>query len=415
MSVVMGTLKDKRILLGVSGGIAAYKTPDLVRRLREAGADVQVHLTDAGARFVSPLSLEVVSGQPVGRSLWDTGEESNIVHTDAGARADLILLAPATANLIGRIRHGLADDLLTTTIMASEAPVLICPAMNTDMWNNPLVQENLRGLLNHSRFSVLEPGTGEMACGVLGPGRMPDAKEILEACAATLGSGDLAGLQVTVSAGPTHEAVDPVRYLTNHSTGTMGRTLAEALFARGASVTLVAGPGVAAARSGIRRVDVITAQDMAAAIEGLWPATNVLVMAAAVADYRPANPMHKKLNKGPGALELELERTEDILATCANRPGREDKMLVGFAAETHDLEDRARGKLEDKGLDWIVANDVSASGIGFGTGDNAGALMGRDGQTFAIDRCPKAVFATQIVEHLANDLRAHVNRSGESE
>ncbi|MEC9072073.1 MAG: bifunctional phosphopantothenoylcysteine decarboxylase/phosphopantothenate--cysteine ligase CoaBC [Myxococcota bacterium] len=406
----MGNLKDKRVLLGVSGGIAAYKTPDLVRRLRDAGAEVEVQLTSAGARFVSPLALEVVSGHPVGRSLWDTDQESQIVHTDAGKRADLILLAPATANLIGRIRHGLADDLLTTTVMASETPVLICPAMNTDMWNNPLVQENLEALLRHPRFSLLQPDTGELACGVIGQGRLPDAAEIVEACSATVGTTDLAGLQATVSAGPTREAVDPVRYLTNHSTGTMGLKLAEALFARGASVTLVAGPGVAPVHTGIKRVDVTTAQDMAAAIEGLWPATDVLVMAAAVADYRPAEPRSRKLTKGAGDLSLELERTEDILRTCAHRPGRDAKILVGFAAETHELEERARAKLQGKNLDWIVANDVSAQGIGFGTGDNAGLLLGQKGESHVIDRCPKTAFAARIVEHLSDHLRSHLNR-----
>jgi len=409
MSDVMGTLTHKRILLGVSGGIAAYKTPDLVRRLREAGADVRVQITDAGARFVSPLSLEVVSGHPVGRSLWETGQDSTIVHTDVGDDVDLILLAPATANLIGRIRHGLADDLLTTTVMASKTPVLICPAMNTEMWDNPLFQENLEALVGYPRFSLLEPASGELACGAIGPGRLPDAEVIVNACASISAPGDLEGLRVTISAGPTREALDPVRFVTNHSTGTMGRMLAMEFFSRGATVTLVAGPGVSPVPTGIERIDVITARDMSDAIEGRWPQTDALVMAAAVADYRPAEVMKHKMSKTSGALTLELERTEDILATASTRPGRADRLLVGFAAETHDLEAHARAKLERKDLDWIVANDVSIEGIGFGTGDNAGLLLDRGGATLKIPRCSKRTFAQQIVEHLLVDLQGLIS------
>ena len=299
----VGLLKDKRILLGVSGGIAAYKTPELVRRLIDAGADVRVILTDAGRRFVSSLSLEVVSGHPVGQSLWDTDTDSKIVHTDIGQDADLIILAPATANLIGRIRHGLADDLLSLAVMASQTPVLICPSMNSDMLSNPIVQQNIDGLvaLGRGRYQILEPEEGFLACGVVGPGRLPDPPRVIGAAAAALTPKLLAGVRVAVSAGPTHEAIDPVRMLTNRSTGTMGFELARAFAAAGADMSLVAGPVSLDTPYGVAsRVDVKSAADMERAVLSVWPRIDVLVMTAAVADYRPKTKEATKIKKAPG-------------------------------------------------------------------------------------------------------------------
>jgi phosphopantothenoylcysteine decarboxylase/phosphopantothenate--cysteine ligase len=398
----MGLLDGRRLLLGVGGGIAAYKAPELVRRLREAGASVRVVLTDAGAQFVSELTIEVVSGAPVGRGLWGVDATSRIVHTDLGNEVDLIVLAPATANLIGRIRHGLADDLLSTTVMACRTPVLVCPSMNPEMLDNPLVRENIEALRELERYTLLEPGTGLLACGVVGPGRLPDPPEIIEAIAAALTPPLLAGVRVTVSAGPTRESLDPVRFLTNRSSGTMGYALARAFAAWGASVTLVSGPTGLRTPVGVaRRVDITTALEAAEAIHADFGDTDVLVMAAAIADYRPAAPSADKLKKGPGPLQLDLERTTDVLASVAARADRAGRLLVGFAAETRDVEAQAREKLDRKDLDWVVANDVSGVGVGFGSGDNAGLLIARDGDVAELPRASKDAFAERIVALLA--------------
>ena len=394
------TLDGARVLLAISGGIAAYKTPELVRRLKDAGAEVQVMLTAAGARFVSPLSLEVVSGHPVGQGLWETDAQSQIVHTDAGKDADIIVIAPATANLIGRIRHGLADDLVTTTIMACQTPVLVCPSMNTEMLHNPLVQDNLQALAALDRYTLVDPDAGALACGVIGPGRLPDPPHIIAAIGRVLGPRDLAGLRVTVTAGPTREAIDPVRFLTNRSTGTMGFALASAFAARGADVTLIAGPVTLPTPPKVsRRVDITTAADIAAAVDAAWERTDVLVMTAAVADYRPAEAATQKLKKRDDDLQLDLVRTTDVLATTATMPGREHKVVVGFAAETEHVEAHARHKLEAKGLCAIVANDVSEADSGFGTGDNAGWLVTPQ-ETTPLERAPKTRFAEAIVAGL---------------
>lgn len=399
-------LRDKTLILGVSGGIAAYKAPELVRRLRDEGADVRVVLTRAGARFVSPLALEVVSGHPVGLDLWTTDGDSQIVHTDLGKEADLILLAPATANLIARIRNGFADDLLATTVMACQTPVLVCPSMNTEMLHNPLVQENLQALSAQERFSVLSPDAGELACGVIGEGRLPDPPEIIAALRKALTPQELAGVRVTVSAGPTQEDLDPVRFLSNRSTGTMGFELARVLAERGAQVTLVTGPVHRETPAGVTRVDVRTARDMADAMSSAWTETDAVIMSAAVADYRPAEIAPEKLKKGDGERALPLERTTDILAALSGREDRDEKLLIGFAAETGEVVERAQDKLLRKGLDWIIANDVSGGQIGFGTGDNAGTLIGRAGEIIQLERMPKPGFAETIIDHLSDALRS---------
>ncbi|MCB9731617.1 MAG: bifunctional phosphopantothenoylcysteine decarboxylase/phosphopantothenate--cysteine ligase CoaBC [Deltaproteobacteria bacterium] len=409
----MSILANKRLLLGVSGGIAAYKAPELVRRLQDAGADVRVVLTAAAERFVSPLALEVVSQHAVGRALWEPDGASRIVHTDLGKEVDLIVLAPATADLVGKIAGGLADDLLTTTVMACSTPVLVCPSMNTEMLGNPFVRRNLDALAAEARYTLLEPGVGLLACGVTGPGRLPDPPEIIGAAAAVLTPKTLAGVRVVVSAGPTREAVDPVRYLTNHSTGTMGFALARAFAASGADVTLVAGPvGLPTPVGVARRVDVASAADLARAVADAWDALDVLVMTAAVADFRPRVPAAQKIKKTDmaGELAIALERTEDVLATASARPGRAEKVLIGFAAETRDVERYAREKLARKGLDWIVANDVGAPGVGFGAGDNEVQLIGRSGAAVRYDRAPKDVIAASLVAALAESIARKVRR-----
>lgn len=418
----MGLLAGKRILLGMGGGIAAYKGPELVRRMQDAGADVRVVLTAAGARFVSKLSLEVVSQHPVGDDLWTTdgsSGSSRIVHTDLAKEVDLVVLAPATADLIGKIRHGLADDLLTTAVMASRTPVLVCPAMNTEMLANPLVQANIDHLRGLPRYTFLEPGVGLLACGITGPGRQPDPPEIIEAAAAVLAQKDLVGLRAVVSAGPTFEPLDPVRYLGNRSTGTMGFAIARALAARGAIVTLVAGPVALRTPVGVaRRIDVESADEMLAAIDTLWSDCDFVAMTAAVADYRPAQRSAQKLKKREGfgtdsdpstgapsdAPNLALERTPDILYALSRRADRARVKLLGFAAETHNVIDYARGKLREKDLDWILANEVGTAGTGFGSGDNRGTLVNRDGTSTELARAPKEEFAEQLVALLAPTL-----------
>ena len=418
----MGLLAGKRILLGLGGGIAAYKGPELVRRMQDAGADVRVVLTAAGARFVSKLSLEVVSQHSVADDLWTTdgsSGSSRIVHTDLAKDSDLVVLAPATADLIGKIRHGLADDLLTTTVMASRTPVLVCPAMNTEMLANPLVQDNIAHLRGLGRYTFLEPGVGLLACGITGPGRQPDPPDIIEAAASVLTQKDLVGVRAIVSAGPTFESLDPVRYLGNRSTGTMGFALARALAARGASVTLVAGPVSLRTPVGIaRRVDVETAEEMLAAIDAAWSECDFVAMTAAVADYRPAQRSAKKIKKREGlaaaagsgsetiesasdAPKLALSRTPDILHTLSRRPDRSRVKLLGFAAETHDVIANATAKLREKDLDWILANDVGDLGVGFGTGDNRGTLVNREGTFTELARAPKERFAERLVDLLA--------------
>lgn len=411
----MGLLDGKRILLGLGGGISAYKGPELVRRLREAGADVRVVVTQAATHFVSTLSLEVVSEHPVGQDLWRADAGSRIVHTDLGKDVDLILLAPATADLIGKIRHGLADDLLTTTIMACRTPVLVCPAMNTEMLGNPLVAANIDHLRTLPRYTFLEPGVGLLACGITGPGRQPDPPEIIEAAAAVLAPHDLVGVRALVSAGPTHEPLDPVRFLANRSSGTMGFALARALAARGAEVTLVAGPVALRTPVGVsRRVDVETAAEMLAALDDAFTAADLLIMSAAVADYRPRERHDTKLKKrdAESDLSLPLVRTPDILLSLSRRPDRARVLLLGFAAETRDVIAYARQKVVEKDLDWIFANDVSSPELGFGPGDNAGHLISRDGSTTSFDRAAKDTLATALVAHLAPALRAHRASSG---
>lgn len=400
-------LEGRRILLGIGGGIAAYKTPELVRRLRDAGATVSVMATRAGLRFVSELALEVVSEHPVGTDLWRADGDSRIVHTDAGQEVDLILLAPATANLIARIRHGFADDLLTTTVMACRTPVLVCPSMNTDMLFNPLVQENIAGLDALERFTMLQPGEGLLACGVTGPGRLPDPPDIIEAAAAALTPKVLDGVRALVSAGPTHESIDPVRFITNRSTGTMGFAVARSLAARGADVTLVAGPVALRTPVGVvRRVDVRSAAELEAAVFDRWDRTDLLVMTAAVADYTPASPAAHKLKKGSSDLAIPLARTTDILHRAGHAPGREGKVLVGFAAETRDVATYAAGKLDRKNLDWIFANDVSKEGVGFGPTDNSGLLLSAEGERVTIPRADKSAVAEAMVDALVESVRA---------
>ncbi|MCS6914263.1 MAG: bifunctional phosphopantothenoylcysteine decarboxylase/phosphopantothenate--cysteine ligase CoaBC [Myxococcales bacterium] len=386
-------LVGKTVVLGVSGGIAAYKAAELVRLLRKAGAQVHVIMTAAAQRFLTPLTLQALSGHPVATDLFDLGQESQIGHIELADRADLLVVAPATADLIARLALGLADDVLTAVALACRRPLLLAPAMNVHMWHHPQVQEHLRRLVQRG-VHTCGPDAGELACGWIGPGRMVDPQVVVEAAAAILEGSvraqDLHGVHLLVSAGPTHEPLDAVRFIGNRSSGKMGFALAAAAAQRGAQVTLVAGPVSLPTPAGVRRIDVETAAQMAEAILGaLTPAggepapdapdaPDAIVMAAAVADYTPAGPAGGKLKKealGP-CPTLQLVPTVDILAELGRRRRGRRPVLVGFAAETERLEEHAADKLVRKGCDLIVANDISEPGSGFGTDTNRVTLVG---------------------------------------
>jgi phosphopantothenoylcysteine decarboxylase/phosphopantothenate--cysteine ligase len=372
-------LAGKRILLIVAGGIAAYKTPDLVRRLRERGAAVRCVLTRAGAQFVTPLSLQAVSEDTVYQDLWSLTDESAMGHIQLSRQADLVVVAPATADILAKMAAGLADDLASTLLLATDKPVLACPAMNVRMWHHPATQANL-ALLASRGVTLAGPGEGAMACGEWGLGRMSEPLEIVDAIAALLTgpAGPLAGRHALVTSGPTHEPIDPVRYIANRSSGKQGHAIAAALAAAGARVTLVAGPTQEPDPRGLTVVHVETARQMLAACEAALPA-DIAVCAAAVADWRVAAEGAQKLKKGKGGTPaLELVENPDILATLSAAGPRRPSLVVGFAAETEKVLEHARAKLARKGCDWIVANDVSPGTGIMGGAHNQVLLLRRD-------------------------------------
>jgi phosphopantothenoylcysteine decarboxylase/phosphopantothenate--cysteine ligase len=400
----MAELDGKRVLLGVTGGIAAYKSPDLVRRLRERGAEVQVVMTAGAARFVTPMTFQAVSGRAVRDHLWDEAAEAAMGHIELARWADLILVAPATADFVARLAAGLASDLLATLCLASEAPVALAPAMNRVMWAAPATQHNI-GLLAERKVVIFGPGEGDQACGETGAGRMLEPDDLAARAAGLLATGDgvLSGKNVVITAGPTREPIDPVRYITNRSSGKMGYALAAAARAAGARVTLVSGPVNLPAPSGVCRVDVETAEQMLnATIEAVADA-DVFIGAAAVADYRPRQAAEHKIKKTGEGMELSMTRAPDILATVAAASPR--PFVVGFAAETQDLEVNARKKLEQKRLDLIAANLVG-SGVGFDCDENALLVLWADGR-YQMPPDTKIRLAERLVELIAEHLGKH--------
>jgi phosphopantothenoylcysteine decarboxylase/phosphopantothenate--cysteine ligase len=389
------TLDDRRILVGLSGGIACYKACEVVRGLAQAGARVQVVMTAGAQQFVAPLTLQTLSGRPVATDTFSLTQESEIGHIRLADDAEVAVIAPATANVIAKLAHGLADDLLTTVLLATRARLLLAPAMNLHMWEHAATQANLRTLLERGA-TVVGPASGSLACGHDGPGRLADPAEILEAVAVLAAEHDLRGERVLVSAGPTREAIDPVRYVSNHSSGKMGYAVARVARRRGAEVVLVTGPTELAPPPGVRTVHVTTAAEMQRALESEFRAATVLVMAAAVADYRVRRPAPHKLKKAWTARTLELEPTIDILKRLAARKGR--RLLIGFAAETRDVTAEARRKLRAKRLDLIVANDVTAPGAGFGADTNVVHLLDTAGLADALPVLPKDDVAGRILD-----------------
>lgn len=390
-------LDGKTVVLGVSGGIAAYKAADLVRELGRGGAKVHVVMTAAAQQFVTPLTFQTLSGNPVATETFDLTQESQIGHIRLADRADVVVLAPATANLIAKLAHGIADDLLTTVLLATRAPVLVAPAMNVHMYENGIVQENLAKLRTHG-LRIIEPGEGSLACGYEGKGRLPETAVLVAEIERALTAAHLVGKRVLVSAGPNREAIDPVRFLSNRSTGKMGFALAAAAWRRGAEVTLVAGPTALPTPHGVHRIDVTTAAEMHAAIAAELKPAHILLMTAAVADYRPKRVAPQKLKKGPGGLSIELTRTVDILADIVPRKGK--RIVVGFAAETEDVVANAERKLREKKLDMIVANDVGATDTGFAVDTNAVVVIDRYGKRDTTPLLSKDEVADRILDRV---------------
>jgi phosphopantothenoylcysteine decarboxylase/phosphopantothenate--cysteine ligase len=415
---VSDTMAGRRILLGVSGGIAAYKAPMLVRRLREAGADIQVVLTANAHHFVTATSLQAVSGRPIRDDLWDATAEAAMGHIELARWADIVVIAPASADLMARLAQGRADDLLTTLCLATRAPILLAPAMNHQMWRHPATQRNV-ATLRECGCAIAGPADGPQACGEFGPGRMlePDALAALtrthllrtmptSPSAAQATTQSLLGKRVLITAGPTREAIDPVRYISNHSSGKQGYAIAAAALRAGASVTLVSGPVQLAAPPGARVVHVTSAVEMDAAVQAHATDCDVFIGVAAVADYRPDAPAQQKMKKLPerdGRLTLTLIENPDIIARVAARSDR--PFVVGFAAETHDTLQHARDKRARKGLDMIVVNDVSRGDIGFNADTNDVMVIWSGGETH-IAKADKAVVADQLVAAIGARLAA---------
>lgn len=378
-------LAGKTVVLGVGGGIAAYKAAELVRLLRKAGAAVHVVMTEAAQHFITPLTLQTLSGNPVGTQLFDLTQESQIGHISLADRADLLLVAPATADLLARLALGLAGDLLTTIALATRAPLLLAPAMNVQMWQHPQVQQHV-ARLTELGAKLCGPAQGELACGWVGAGRLAEPAEIVAAACAQLSAAperlrDLEGRRVLITAGPTHEPLDPARFIGNRSSGKMGFALAREAARRGAAVTLVAGPVALPTPSGVQRIDVQTAAEMAQAVLPLLhdepPAVDVIIMAAAVADYRPATRAEHKIKKSALGAQpsVTLVPTVDILATLGQTRQGARPLLIGFAAETNAVEEYAARKLREKRCDAIIANDVAEPGSGFGTDTNRVTIL----------------------------------------
>lgn len=369
-------LAGKTVVLCVTGGIAAYKAADLTSKLRQAGAAVRVLMTESATQFISPMTFETLSGY---RTVVDTFDRSfawEVEHISLAKAADVFVIAPATANVIAKAAHGIADDMVTTTLLATKAPVVIAPAMNTGMYDNPVTQQNLQTLRGRG-FHIVDPAAGHLACGDTGRGKLPDTPTLLHGIEKALTPQDLRGQRVLVTAGPTQEPMDPVRFLSNHSTGKMGYAIAARAAMRGADVTLVSGPTALAAPEGVQRVDIISARDMYDAVISRAEKQDMIIKAAAVGDYRPAETASEKLKKGEGEMTVALARNPDILAELGRRkhPGQ---LLCGFAMETQNLLDNAESKLQRKNCDMLVANSLRDKGAGFGTDTNVATLLFAD-------------------------------------
>ncbi len=394
----MGQLFNRNVLLGVTGGIAAYKSAQLVRDLQTAGATVRVVMTHGAGEFITPLTLQALSGNPVHQDLLDTEAEAGMGHIELARWADLIVIAPATADFLSRLARGRADDLLSTLCLATASPILVAPAMNQGMWRDRATVDNI-ALLRGRGIATVGPADGAQACGDIGPGRMEEPAAIVVAAQNTFDTGLLDGLRVTVTAGPTREALDPVRYISNHSSGKMGFAIARAAADAGAQTTLISGPVNLATPQSVQRIDVVSAQDMHSAAIASLGNCDIFIGCAAVADYRPKSIATQKINKGAETMAVSLVRNPDIIAAVAAHQPR--PFTIGFAAETQAVEAYALAKLEGKNLDMIVANDVSNDEAGFNSENNAATILWPGGRQ-VVELTAKQQLARVLIETIAS-------------
>ena len=395
-------LKGKTVLLGVTGGIAAYKAAALASSLVKLHAAVEVVMTKNATQFITPLTFEELTGRRVMADTFDRNFSHQVEHISLAQRTDLMIIAPATANVCAKLAHGLADDMLTTTALACKCPKLIAPAMNTNMYENPVTQDNLNSLRRYG-WEVIEPASGRLACGAVGKGKLPEPEELVQYILRQIAfPHDLTGKRVLVTAGPTQEALDPVRYLTNHSTGKMGYAIAKMAMLRGAEVTLISGPTSIPAPPFVKLIPVVSAQDMFEAVAAHAPQSDLIFKAAAVADYTPANVSDEKMKKKDGELSIPLKRTQDILKYLGESrvPGQ---VICGFSMETQNMEENSREKLTKKNVDMICANNLKQSGAGFGVDTNIITIITKD-ETIALPLQSKEAAANEIINH-ANQLK----------
>ncbi|MED1563149.1 peptidase ClpP [Alkalihalobacillus alcalophilus ATCC 27647 = CGMCC 1.3604] len=402
-------LKDKKIVLGVSGGIAAYKAAALTSKLVQAGAKVKVILTESATQFVTPLTFQALSREPVYTNTFVEPDPNKIAHIELADWADAMVIAPATANIIGKLANGLADDMLSTTLLATKAPIFVAPAMNVNMYEHQAVQRNMQQLVEDG-VEIIDANAGYLACGWIGKGRLAEPEEIvtfldLFFIRKERMNSSLRGKKVVISAGPTQEKIDPVRYFTNHSSGKMGYAIAHAAYLRGAEVTLVSGPTNLMAPVGIKTIHIESAKEMYEAVTSLYDEADIVIKSAAVADYRPAVTYTQKRKKEPGAWAIEMDRTKDILATLGAR--KQKQILVGFAAETENIEQNALGKLERKHLDLIVANDISQEGAGFKGDTNEVIIYTKDAQVIKVPKAQKS----EVADTLLNEIEKYEQRN----
>lgn len=392
------TLSSRTILLGISGGIAAYKTCDLVRRLKDQNADVHVVMTKAASQFITPLTLQTLSGHAVYTELFDLEQESKISHIHLADSPDLIVIAPASADIIAKIAHGICDDLLTTVLCATKTQVLLCPAMNVNMWNNPATQENI-ALLKKRGFEILEPASGSLACGYQGSGRLPETDTIVQSIESFFSTGTLSNQHFLITAGPTWEAIDPVRHITSPASGKTGFALAKLASERGAVVTLVTGPTHLPDPKGVNVIRIHSAEEMAKAVFNEFQKSQIVISTAAVSDIKPKVKLKEKGKKTELSTRLELVHTEDILASLGKKK-QPNQILVGFAAETENMEKEALRKLKSKNLDLICANDVSNPKLGFASDENRLTLFWANGQSKKLPILPKEKLASHILDSI---------------
>ena len=399
-------LKGKKIVLGVTGGIAVYKAVDLVSRLRKQGCQVRVVMTEHAQQFVTPLTFKEISGNQVAVSMWSSNQEFNVEHIALANWADAFVVAPATANIIAKMAYGLADDLLSTTLLAAQAPIVVCPAMNTGMYENAATQENIAKLQGRG-VTVMPPAVGKLACGTSGAGRLPEPQEIVEFLSAFFAKreGDLCGLKVLVTAAGTREPIDPVRFVGNRSSGKMGYAVAQMAAERGAEVLLVSGPSALAIPANVKAIKVETTNEMLEACLEAYEAADIVIKAAAVADYRPRDVADQKIKKKTDdALTVVMDKNPDILKTLGAQ--KTHQVLVGFAAETQNLLENARDKVVKKNLDMIVANDVTAAGAGFNADTNIVKFLFANGEVRSLEQMPKVDVANCILDE-ALKIRQH--------